>query len=75
MTKTEAIKYDLLQGLKINMLKNIKRYGTSCRSRIAEFRAMGMDIEDFKPDGEQYKIYYMTKKAIKAWNKKELGNV
>lgn len=57
----QRILEDLVQGVHINMLSNIKRYGTSCRSRIAELRAEGYKIEDYIPKGESYKIYFMTK--------------
>ena len=55
---------DLLEGKEINMLENLQRYGTSCRSRIAELRAEGYKIEDYIPKGQRYKIYYMPKDEI-----------
>jgi len=59
LTQKERILKDLLEGIYVNMLNNIKRYGTSCRSRIAELRADGYPIEDYTPKGEKYKIYFL----------------
>jgi len=44
MSKRQNILKDLQNGIVVNVLKNIPRYGTSCRSRISEFRASGMII-------------------------------
>ena len=44
MNKTQNILNDLQNGIVVNMLKNIPRYGTSCRSRISEFRKDGVLI-------------------------------
>ncbi len=44
MSKESNILNDLKNGIVVNMIKNIPRYGTSCRSRISEFRKDGMHI-------------------------------
>lgn len=44
MSKESNILDDLKNGIVVNMLKNVPRYGTSCRSRISEFRAKGIYI-------------------------------
>lgn len=56
-TQKERILEDLLLGIHVNMLDNLKRYGTSMRSRIAELRAEGYPIEDYFI--ESYKVYYL----------------
>jgi len=62
----ERILADLLQGLHVDMLKDIERYGTSCRSRIAELRAAGYPIKDYysKSNGGRYKTYYLPKSFL-----------
>jgi len=62
---------DLLQGLHIDMLRNVKRYGTSCRSRIAELRADGYPVEDYVPKGERYKIYFLPSSFLKDYHEKK----
>lgn len=62
---------DLLLGLHIDMLRNVKRYGTSCRSRIAELRAEGYPVEDFIPKGERYKIYFLPASFLAAHHSKK----
>lgn len=57
---------DLLLGINVDMLSNLMRYGTSCRSRISELRAMGFEIDDFVPKGERYKIYFIKEENIEA---------
>jgi len=61
-TKKQSILHDLLKGVRIDMLSNLERYGTACRSRIAELRADGYPIQDeFKktPSGARYKVYFL----------------
>ena len=67
----ERILADLLQGLHVDMLKDIERYGTSCRSRIAELRAAGYPIQDYfkkSSNGARYKVYYLTHSFISTFN-------
>jgi len=65
MNQRERILSDLLQGLEVNMLKDIQRYGTSCRSRIAELRAEGYPIEDKIIPPTNYKTYFLPAKFLK----------
>jgi len=67
-TQKERILTDLLQGLHVNMLNDLQRYGTSCRSRIAELRADGYPIESFIPKGERYKIYFLPTSYLKEYH-------
>ena len=69
MSKKQNIITDLLNGLEVNMLSNIKRYGTSARTRISEFRADGYKIESRVIHESGALAYYMTKEAIKARDK------
>jgi len=69
----ERILADLLQGLHINMLNDIKRYGTSCRSRIAELRADGFPIDDYIPTGERYKIYFLPASFLKEYHSEKVS--
>lgn len=64
----ERILEDLLQGKEINMLDDLQRYGTSCRSRISEIRADGYPVEDYVPKGERYKIYYLPTQFLKKYH-------
>ena len=67
---------DLLQGLRINWLENIQRYGTSCRSRIAELRANGYQIEDCweqSPSGARYKIYYIPERFLAEYHTEKVS--
>ena len=68
MTQTQRILTDLLSGIEVNLLNDLKRYGTSCRSRISELRAMGFEIDDFIPKGARYKIYYIKEHNLKSAN-------
>lgn len=61
-TQTERILEDLLLGIHVNMLSDVKRYGTSCRSRISELRKAGYPIEDYFVDN--YKIYFLPKVTV-----------
>ncbi len=45
MSKKQNILTDLQNGVLVNWMVNIKRYGSSCRSRIAELRQEGFKIE------------------------------
>lgn len=70
-TQSERILEDLLLGIHVNMLDNVKRYGTSCRSRISELRANGYPIEDYFVDN--YKVYflpesYLNERKLKVTN-------
>jgi len=67
-TQKERILADLLQGLHVNMLNDIQRYGTSCRSRISELRQDGYPIADYTPKGEQYKIYFLPAQFLKQYH-------
>ena len=58
-TQTERILSDLMDGIHVNMLNDIKRYGTSCRSRISELIADGYPIESYTPKGERYSVYFL----------------
>lgn len=58
MTQTDRIMEDLLKGIHVSMLRDVKRYGTSCRNRISELRAKGYPIEDYYIDN--YKVYYFS---------------
>lgn len=66
LTQKERILEDLLNGVYVNMLSNVKRYGTSCRSRIAELRAEGYHIEDYfvGSGGGSYKVYFIPKEKL-----------
>lgn len=64
----QRILTDLLAGIHVNMLDNIKRYGTSCRSRISELRAEGYPIEGYSPKGEQYLIYFLPSSILKEYH-------
>lgn len=67
MTQKERILSDLLDGITVDMLSNIKRYGTSCRSRISELREDGYPIDDEwreSPDGARYKVYFIPQEKL-----------
>ena len=70
-TQKERILSDLLQGLHVNMLNDIQRYGTSCRSRISDLRAEGYPINDYTPKGEQYKIYFLPASFLKQYHSQQ----
>ena len=67
LTQSQRILQDLLDGIHVNMLNDIQRYGTSCRSRISELRAAGYPIEDYIPKGESYKIYFLPNSFIEQY--------
>jgi len=67
-TQKQRILADLLQGLQVNMLNDLQRYGTSCRSRISELIADGYPIESFIPKGERYKIYFLPASFLKQYH-------
>jgi len=71
--QTQRILDDLLQGLHVNMLSDIKRYGTSCRSRISELRAAGYPIEDYNPIGGNYKAYYLPESFLKECHSEKVS--
>jgi len=63
----ERILEDLLAGITVDMLADLQRYGTSCRSRIAELRAAGYPIEDEwreSPSGSRYKVYFIPQEKL-----------
>jgi len=67
---------DLLAGIEVDMLKDIERYGTSCRSRIAELRAAGYPIQDYfkkSSNGARYKVYYLTHSFLSTFNADEVS--
>lgn len=70
-TQSQRILSDLLQGIHVNMLNDIKRYGTSCRSRISELRAEGYPIEGYSLKGENYLIYFLPEQFLKEYNSKK----
>jgi argininosuccinate lyase len=59
MSKKQNILTDLEDGKIVNMLNDLKRYGTSCRTRISEFRADGHEIESKVIDKSGALAYYM----------------
>ena len=72
LTQTQRILEDLLKGLHVNMLSDIERYGTSCRSRIAELRASGYPIEDYwevSPSGARYKVYFLPESYLAEYQR------
>ena len=63
----ERILQGLLSGITVDMLSDIQRYGTSCRSRIADPRAKGYPIEDEwreSPIGARYKVYFIPRDKL-----------
>ena len=61
---------DLLKGMEVDMLKDIERYGSSCRSRISELRAMGYPIEDYynESNGGRYKTYFLPRRFLEDYH-------
>lgn len=59
MTKKQNILTDLENGIIVNMLNDLKRYGTSMRSRISELRAEGHEIESKVIDKSGALAYFM----------------
>jgi len=66
MSKKQNILDDLKQGLEVNMLNDIPRYGTAARSRIAEFRAEGLAIESVVVDRKSNALAYIMPEYVKA---------
>jgi len=63
MTKKQNILNDLKDGIVVNISNDIlnRRYGSSCRSRIAELRADGLEIEDKIVHESGAKAYFILK--------------
>lgn len=59
MTKKQNILNDLESGIVVNMFNDLKRYGTSMRSRISELRADGYEIESKVIDKSGALAYFM----------------
>ena len=66
MSKKSNILNDLNEGLVVNMLNNIQRYGTSCRSRIAEFRKDGKYILSRVADYSSGALEYYIPRCAKV---------
>jgi len=60
MNQTQRILHDLKLGLTVNMVKDIPRYGTSCRNRISDLRLSGTDIQDRIIGKGGAKEYFMS---------------
>jgi len=65
MSKKQNILEDLQNGLVVNMLFNIPRYGTSCRSRISELIAEGHDIQNRVADKSSGALEYFIPEFMK----------
>lgn len=59
MSKKQNIITDLKNGLIVNMLNNLSRYGTSLRSRISELRQKGHNISSRKINKSGALEYFM----------------
>ena len=59
MSKKSNILTDLESEKLVNMFDDLKRYGTSMRSRIAELRASGHNIESKVIDKSGALSYFM----------------
>jgi len=71
MNQKQRILTDLLKGLHVNMLNDLERYGSSCRSRISELRASGYPIKDYfelSPNGSRYKVYFLDAEYLKEYH-------
>ena len=66
MSKKQNILKDLQDGIIVNMFNNVKRYGTSMRSRIAEFRAEGYNIEGRIINGDSTALEYFMPEHMKG---------
>jgi len=66
MSKQQNILDDLQNGIVVNMIKNIPRYGTSCRSRISEFRKDGMYILSRVADHSSGALEYFIPRCAKV---------
>ena len=66
MSKKQNILTDLQSGKLVNMFDDLKRYGTSMRSRIAELRAEGYDIDSKVIDKSGALAYFMPEHFKKA---------
>lgn len=69
MSKKSNILTDLESGKLVNMFDDLKRYGSSLRSRISELRASGHNIESKVIDKSGALAYFM-REHIKKENKK-----
>ena len=65
MSKKQNILTDLKLGKVVNMLQNMKRYGTSMRSRIAEFRQEGYYILSRVADKSSGSLEYYLPRCAK----------
>lgn len=65
MSKKQKILDDLKDGKLVNMFDNLTRYGTSLRSRIAELRAEGYDIEGVVVDKDSGSLACMIPEFYK----------
>jgi len=59
MSKKQNILSDPKDGLVVDMFSDLKRYGTSLRSRISELRAEGYEISSKVIDKSGALAYYM----------------
>lgn len=66
MSKASNILNDLQNGIVVNWIKNIPRYGTSCRSRISEFRENGIYILSRVADQSSGALEYYIPKCVKV---------
>jgi len=64
MSKKQNIITDLKNGLILNMMNNLPRYGTSMRSRISELIAEGHDISNRKIGSTQALEYFMLEHIL-----------
>jgi len=64
MSKKQNILNDLQDGKLVDMLADLRRYGTSLRSRISELRADGYIIESKVIDKSGALSYYMPEKVL-----------
>ena len=65
MSKKSNILTDLESGKLVNMFDDLKRYGSSLRSRISEFRASGHNIEGVVVDKESGALAYFMPEHFK----------
>lgn len=59
MSKKQNILSDLKEGIIVDMFSDLKRYGTSLRSRISELRASGHEIDSKVIDKSGALAYFM----------------
>ena len=67
-TKKQNILIDLENGILVNWLHDIKRYGSSCRSRIAELRQEGYEIESKIVDDKSGALAYYIPQHVGKGN-------